>query len=92
MTLLDLSANKTVGIISHKCEKHLPHFTKKQIYEIMVAAFTCIYQNQTCAYLPYFRLAWNNEQSIIEFGKVPIFKTCSWCYCLRETFHDSATQ
>lgn len=77
VTLLHRLYNKTGSNMPHKCEKHLPHFTKKHVYETYVAKFTFGYPSKTCPSLPYFFSVWKKEKSFIKARKVPVFTKCA---------------
>lgn len=79
VTFLYRLANKTSSNVPHKCEKNLPHFTTKQVYETYVAEIESVYPSDICYSLPYCCSCWQKEWSFINVRKVSLFSKCGEC-------------
>lgn len=89
-TFLDKLADKFALSMGHKLERHMPHFTKAQVYNAYVQEFSRLHPNNTPASSSYFLSIWKMQHSFIIVVKVPSFTKCSEFELLRVALREAS--
>lgn len=77
MTLIDLIVKRMGSRMPNKDEIHLPHFTKREVYNTYTKPFTVLYPHDDFVSECYFLAVWKKEHINVKVSMVSEVTKCA---------------